>query len=279
MKTLKSIMVCAMAAVAMMAGAQNNFRSDDNFKFNHLSLGGSIGTTGIGIEAAMPANRHFGLRAGIDMLALGRFNVKVANSLGNIYSFLGVNDKDIDETARNEKVELGITATMFTGHLLVDYYPWKDSAFHITAGVYMGNSGALHAYNTKDGSAKFLNVANHNVQVYNDLFGTNYPEIGLQFGDYVFTADEKGNVDAVMHVSVVRPYLGFGFGRTINVEKKRKVNVNFDFGCQYWGKPSFKMNGEKKVKSNDKNEGGVFQSLSGFDVWPTLKITLCGEIF
>lgn len=274
MKTIKFIVSCLMALTFCAAQAQE----DDKMLFNHLSIGGTIGTTGIGVEVAMPASKHFTLRAGVSALPLGTFKIKVANNLGSVYDALNYSHDDNSDQA-SKKVQLGINATMITGHLLADYYPWKSSCFHITAGAYFGNKNVLHVFNTEDGSMSFLNEANERVNMYNQLFGTKYPDAGLRFGEYVFTADKQGNVDARMCVNAVRPYVGIGWGRNFN-SKKMKVGFNFDFGWQFWGKPKFNMNNnESKVKTSDANSAGVLGILSGFDAWPVLKLRISGDIF
>lgn len=262
----------------LAAGAQKN---DSDTKFlEHISVGGSIGTTGIGVEAATAINKHFAVRAGLSFMSLGTFNIKLANSMGELYTNMDYADEDLEESAKAKKVKVGINVTMFTGHALVDYFPWKTSAFHITAGVYLGNKEVLHLFNTEKGSMKFLNKANENVHIYNELFGTHYHDVGLKFGDYIFTADENGNIDTRMKVNVVRPYIGIGWGHSVRAYNNRKVHANFDLGSQFWGAPKFHLNnGEKIIKSNDTTEGGIFSIFSGFTAWPVLKVTVSGDIF
>lgn len=259
--------------------AQDKFRADDDFMFNHLSVGGSVGLTGIGIDVATPVTRHFTLHAGFSTLPLGALKVKIADNMGEIVSAWNLPEQEILDAAKDKTVEMGIGFNMYTAHILADYHPWRTSDFRITAGVMIGNTNVLHIYNTVDGSMSYLNACNSLLQDYNAAFETNYPYAGLQFGDYVLTADKNGNVDAMMKVWMVRPYLGIGWGRDINVNMKRSVNVNFDFGFQHWGTPTFNFNkGEKKVRT-DSSESGVFKFLSGLNAWPVLKLSITGEIF
>lgn len=272
---VKYITACLLALSAGMAQAQE---TTDDMMFNHLSIGGSIGTTGIGVDVAMPATKHFTVRAGVSALPLGTFKIKVANSLGSVYEALNYSTPESSNQA-NKKVELGVNVTMITGHLLADYYPWKSSCFHVTAGAYFGNNEVVHVFNTEEGSMKFLNEANKRVHTYNELFGTNYPDAGIRFGEYVFTSDERGNMDTRMRVNAVRPYLGIGWGRNFNT-RGTKVGFNFDFGWQFWGKPKFNMNNnEQTVKTSDSSSAGVLGILSGFDAWPVLKLRISGDLF
>lgn len=263
----------------VVANAQNTYRENDDFMFNHLSVGGTLGLNGIGFDVAMPATKHFTLHAGFATLPLGELKLKVADNMETIVSTMKLPQHEILDKAKDKSVEMAVGFNMFTGHLLVDYHPWSTSDFRVTAGIMIGNSNVLHIHNTVDGSMTYLNQCNRLVEDYNEAFGTSYPYSGLKFGDYVLTADEKGNVDAMMKVNVVRPYLGIGFGRDINTNYKHKVNCNFDFGFQYWGTPKFDFNKGEKIVSTKSKESGVFGFLSGLSAWPVLKLTLSGEIF
>lgn len=276
MKIQNILAVMALVALPLTTRAQ---KVDDNFFFNHLSVGIGVGTNGSDIEVAMPISSHFTVRAGIDALALGRFNVKLASSMGELNDKLGLNDADFEPGIRNQKVNIGINAKVFSGHLLVDYYPWRTSGFHVTAGVYVGNNSVLHLFNTDDHSMAFLNRANEYVDDYNRTFGTNYNPVGLKFGDYIFTADEKGNMDAQMRVNPVRGYLGIGWGRSISVRDQRRLNLNLDFGFMHWGEPKMRLNGEKVIKTGDSSEGGVFKILSGFKAYPEIRLSVSYTIF
>lgn len=267
-----------MMLLPLASVAQTN---DGNTRFmERFSLGASLGTTGIGIEAATAVNKHFALRAGVSVLPLGTFRIKLANSMGEVYTDMDYSDKDLEEAAKTKKVEVGINVTMITGHAFVDYYPWKTSAFHLTAGVFVGNNDVLHIFNTESGSMKFLNKANENVHIYNQLFGTKYRDVGLKFGDYVFSADKDGNIDARMHVHAVRPYLGIGWGHSVKAYHNRLIHANVDIGTQIWGKPKFVLNnGEKIVRSDSSTEGGIFSVFSGFTAWPTIKVAVSADLF
>lgn len=281
MKKIHLFILVALCGILLpsTATAQETYRADDEFKFNHLSIGGTVGLTGIGIDVAMPATRHFTLHAGFSTLPLGALKVKIADNMGEIVSAWNLPEQEILNNAKDKMVEMNIAFNMYTAHLLADYHPWRTSDFRVTAGMMIGNTNVLHIYNTIDGSMSYLNVCNRLVQDYNAAFGTKFPYAGLQFGDYVLTADHNGNVDAMMKVWMVRPYLGIGWGRDINTYMKRAVNVSFDFGFQFWGTPWFDFNKGEKVVSTHSTESGVFSFLSGLNAWPVLKFSISGEIF
>lgn len=273
------LLICCSCLMPASSLAQNAYRENDKMMFNHLAIGGSVGTTGLGFDVVMPATEHFAIHAGFSTLPLGALTLNIANNMGDIIEALDLPHNSVFDQMKDKSVKMAVAFNMYTAHLLADYYPWHSSEFHITAGVKIGNPGVFHIYNTEDGSMAYLNECQQLVDDYNASFDTRYPPFGLQFGDYVLTADENGNVDAKMKVWVVRPYYGIGWGRNVNVTARRSVNVDMDFGLEHWGTPKFDFNKGEKVVSTASKDGGVFKFLSGLKAWPVLKLTISGEIF
>lgn len=75
-----------------------------------------------------------------------------------------------------------------------------------------------------------------------------FGELGIHVGEnkdgtpYMMMPDEEGTVSAKAKVWRFRPYLGFGYGGFVDMEKK--WHVSFDAGVQYWG-------GAPKVTTHD----------------------------
>ena len=122
----------------------------------------------------------------------------------------------------------------------------------------------------------FLYDANQKVEQYNNVFRTNYPPIGLKFGDYVFTADEHGNIDVRMKTNAVKPYLGIGFGQ--HFAKTHRLSLALDAGLLFWGTPKFLLNNDTEIKSSGKNSG-ISGALSWLKAWPNLQIRVAYKIF
>ena len=111
---------------------------------------------------------------------------------------------------------------------------------------------------------------------YNHAFLTNYPPIGLKFGDYVFTADERGNIDVRMKTNAVKPYIGIGFGQ--HLAKAHRISLAVDAGLLFWGTPRFVLNNDTEIKSSGKNSG-ISGALSWLKAWPNLQIRVAYKIF
>ena len=105
---------------------------------------------------------------------------------------------------------------------------------------------------------------------------TNYPPIGLKFGDYVFTADEDGNIDVRMKTNAVKPYLGIGLGQ--HLAKTHRVSLAVDLGLLFWGTPKFLLDSGTEIESSGKSSG-LLGTLSWLKAWPNLQIRVAYKIF
>lgn len=246
--------------------------------FNHLSIGATIGFPGgLGIEGVMPINNKFNLRAGIS--ALSGIFIK-ANFTNNVVEVLKMTDSKTDEAyteaLANSNSTLRITPKVIQMRTVAEYYPIKNSTFHVVGGFALGNNDVLGIKNDVPNGLKFLNRCNEYVQDYNSVFGTNYTPIGVRFGDRILTVDDDGNLEATIKVNAVRPYLGVGWGRSIS--KHRAWTANFEVGAMYWGKPKVEMKGRGEAPdgSSVSKASKAFVNLS---VIPVLELRIAGNIF
>ena len=274
MKIYRTILLIIIAC--LMPLVSHAERNTDEGMFNHLSLGGTLGTTGYGIDVAMPCTKLVSLRAGVSILRIGEINFNAPTTLANVLTDMKIIDKNMEESLRNTDAAVLINPRLVNAHIIADIYPFKHSTFHFSAGVFVGNNTMLGVYNKTPGSFKFLNRANEYVEDYNRLFGTKYSPVGIQFGDYLLTADKNGNVDAEMRINPVRPYVGIGMGRCLG--RTNRCSVMMDAGFMFWGTPKFRLNHEKTISSGDSQSSflGTFSSLKAF---PVIQLRIAGDIF
>ena len=98
----------------------------------------------------------------------------------------------------------------------------------------------------------------------------------MKFGDYIFTADENGNIDVRMKTNAVKPYVGIGFGQ--HLAKKHRVSLAVDAGLLFWGTPKFRLNDETEIKASGKNSG-IASALSWLKAWPNIQVRVAYKIF
>ena len=304
----KLFIVCGLA----LLGLQNvSAQDEDTWVPKQLGIGVGVGTTGISVDLSTTVNRWFGVRAGVDIVPEIKVNTDL--DLGT----QGLNDDFQDMTRRAEQINQAAGHTIIdlsglpnglpesmgvqgklsntTFHLLVDFYPFKNSSFHATTGFYMGGKEFISVYNKEDGFLKPITQWNNAVLNPNSLpaaaqqYVQGQQMIGAELGDYFIAPDpeDKGNVKATIEVSSFRPYLGIGFGRA--VPRQSRIGCQFDLGVQFWGTPKVyaptydKATGKfQRQQLTDDHAGGdggdIIKTISKIPVYPTLNFRLVGRI-
>ena len=271
------ILLFAIFITATATKAQNDDKlHEEDGLFNHLSVGLNTGLTGAGIDVAMPVHKLVTVRAGVSGWNIGKFKFKAANTASDITEMQMVEEEAVKRAQMEGKVELAVKPNFWNFYILGEVHPFKNQPFYFSAGLYIGSKNFIHFENTDEGSLAYLYYANQLVENYNRLFNTNYPPIGLKFGDYVFTADENGNIDVHMKTNAVKPYLGIGFGQQL--AKKHRLSLAVDAGLLFWGTPKFLLNNDTEIKSSGKNSG-IGSTLSWLKAWPNLEIRVAYKIF
>ena len=275
---IKSLIILfAMMFAAAGAKAQNadKIHAEDGL-FNHLSVGLNTGLTGFGIDVAMPVHKLVTVRAGISGWGIGDIKFKAINTATEITQMQMVEEEALKRAQMVDKVELAAKPNFWNFYVLGEVHPFKNQPFYFSAGLFFGSKNFIHFRNTNDEALGFLYDANQKVEEYNQLFRTNYPPIGLKFGDYVFTADENGNIDVRMKTNVVKPYIGVGFGQ--HLAKTHRVSLAVDAGLLFWGTPKFVLNNGKEIDTAGKNSG-IGSVLSWLKAWPNIEVRVAYKIF
>ena len=269
---LFTIMIAATGAKAQYA---DKLHAEEGL-LNHLSVGISTGLSGTNIDVAMPLHKLVTVRAGYGGMAWGNIKFKAINTASEITQMEMVEEDAIKQAQMVDKIELSLKPNFWNFYVLGEVHPFRNQPFYFSAGLFFGSQNFIHFRNTNDGALGFLYDANQKVQDYNNLFHTNYPPIGVQFGDYVFTADENGNIDVRMKTNAVKPYLGIGFGQ--HLAKTHRVSLAVDLGLMFWGSPKFVLNNGVEIDSSGKNSG-IGSVLSWLKAWPNLEIRVAYKIF
>jgi hypothetical protein len=108
---------------------------------------------------------------------------------------------------------------------------------------------------------------------------------------YTVVSDNQGNISADLKVNSFKPYIGIGVGRAIPTNR---LNVSFDFGVQFWGRPSvwayISDNDGKSYRKADRDMitndedycndiKDVLKTAEKVIVYPVLTVRLNGRIF
>ena len=265
----------ALAPTSASAQRADQLQSEDGL-LNHLSVGLTSGLAGTGIDVVMPLHRLVTLRAGFAGWNVGDIKFKAINTATEITEMQMVEAEAVRRSQLTEKVELAAEPNFWNFFLLGEVHPFRNQPFYFSAGLYAGSQNFVHFRNTNEGALQVLYYANQLVEDYNSVFRTNYQPIGLKFGDYVFTADERGNIDVRMKTNAVKPYLGIGFGQ--HLAKKHRLSLAVDAGLLFWGTPKFVLNNDVEIKSSGRNSG-ITSTLSWLKAWPNLQLRVAYKIF
>ncbi len=146
--------------VPAIVGAQD----EDKNMLNHLYGAVTLGTTGVGIDLAMPVGDYVQVRAGYSFMPSFKhkmlFDVvseqKENNGSGNTTAALTTSKYDemadivYQATGINmdRNVEMIGEPTYNNAKLLVDVFPFQNKKWHFTAGFYVGGSRIAKAYNS-----------------------------------------------------------------------------------------------------------------------------------
>lgn len=265
----------ALAPTSASAQRTDQLYAEDGL-LNHLSVGLTSGLAGTGIDVVVPLHKLVTLRAGFAGWNVGDIKFKAINTATEITEMQLVEAEAVKRSQLTEKVELAAEPNFWNFFLLGEVHPFRNQPFYFSAGLYAGSQNFFHFRNTNEGALQVLYYANQLVEDYNRVFRTNYPPIGLKFGDYVFTADERGNIDVRMKTNAVKPYLGIGFGQ--HLAKKHRLSLAVDAGLLFWGTPKFVLNNDVEIKSSGRNSG-ITSTLSWLKAWPNLQLRVAYKIF
>ena len=216
MKRLAMICLSLLPAVGMTAqNVDDNHletSKDNKHFFNHLDISLTTGSTGIGLDVAMPVAEWMKLMAGFTYMP--RFNL-------TMHFGVQIGDKPETEEEQQSKFDrLNGMLESFVGtkvdrqidmigepcfdnvKLLADFYPFKNKKWHITAGFYYGGSKIAKAWNATEDATSLVAVA-----MYNNLYGrvvksyesvlasmsdpNAVPEPFMSFGGNDYYADEE----------------------------------------------------------------------------------------
>ncbi len=146
-----------------------------------------VGTLGVGVDFAIPLSQSFFVRLNVNG---AKFNIDTTRE--------GVN--------YNSDLEL------LTAGAMIDFYPFTDGTFHISAGAYY--------YANKAKSRGTITPANYNI------------------GGTVYTIGASDSVDVTLDFPEFAPYIGIGYGGR---EVSTGWNWGIDVGVMYHGDGTVKL--------------------------------------
>lgn len=151
--------------------------------FEHLDLGVTLGTTGIGIDAAMPVSEWLQLRTGFSFMPKFDYHMSFGVQVGDDASASASKFKRLSGMLEgftgykvDDHVDMIGQPTFWNFKLLADFFPFRNKHWHVTAGFYLGSSKIAKAFNTTEDMPSLMAVG-----IYNNLYEF-YTKVDEEFG-------------------------------------------------------------------------------------------------
>lgn len=289
--------------------------------FDNLSVSASAGTMGLSIEALTQVNDWMNVRAGLSWMpklstSMG-FGVQVGeeaeqkydengNRVETTFDKMAAYMKDITGYEIDDRVDMDCKVTFVNAKVFVDFLPFTNKDWHLTAGFFWGSKSVGRACNSIEDMTTTLGVGIYNtmydkIENYEPIFGgiSLPPEtqdkiyeagrMNMHVGDfksdgkpYMMVPGEDGTVRVKAKVNSFKPYLGFGWNHTMKAAPEWKYG--FDAGVVFWGGvPNVTTHDGTSLTHDVRNlEGRVADVISfakSFPVYPLLEFKISRKIF
>ena len=274
--------------------------------FKHLELSLTLGTSGVGLDVAVPVSQIMQVRLGYDYMPRFkkqfRMNLAGGGQAARQYNSQGNRIKtpfdkiqqymyELTGTEIDDHIQMTGQLTMHNLKLLVDIFPLKyNKHWHVTAGIYYGPEQIAKAEDAPESQTTISLM-----QAYNQLYQEagdgdeikSYGRLRLYPGDkngkpWLVDLADDGSVRANVKSNAFKPYLGVGYtGRLISTRDDWKVSA--ELGAMIWGgSPSQLMHDGTNLSDLSNIYGTMGTCVSVFKalkVYPVLSVRFAKTIF
>ena len=291
MKFLSTIVAFLLATTAVHA-QDYLLNDDDTYMFNHMSLGLSGGTNGVGLDLAMPLGKYVQVRAGVSYFPAVGFTSSLDRVETGKVKYI---DGERIETPRYQEfiefemggknpknIDIKSTPKFLNGKIMFDLYAAPSFPLHVTLGAYFGGEKVL-AFESVDNEDALkddfhTNSSSYTVNGYSNCRG-------VKVGNYTLLSNSDGKIDSWIQTSAIRPYVGLGYGKAYS---EKGIDWMVEAGAIFWGKPKVysrtNVEGEYKdveLKEDDLcgNKGAILKFMSKSSIYPVVSFRLGFNMF
>jgi hypothetical protein len=276
--------------------------------FEHLDLSLSLGTSGIGLDLAMPICQIAQVRVGYEFMPHFKRSLSADMMIGSEKSlqydennnrirthYDDVRDMMYDQMGYDMQPFIDMTSriTMNNFHFLVDIFPLTDNKkLHATIGFFWGPSQFAKIEHNSSSSATLQCVSAYNKQY--ELAAADdpiklYGSAGFLMGQfesgsiYKMTPGDKGEIFIPVKTNAFKPYLGIGY-ETAFSKKREDLKFAVTGGLMFWGgKPSMVtpdgVNLTEHVSDIPGSMGSYVDFISILKAYPTISFRFIKNIF
>lgn len=259
---MKRISVLLLAAwMASGVSAQDNMEA-----FRHLSIGAEVGLHGLGVEVAMPVQKHLVLKAGYNWMPSGDlFTTDLTLDTKELRDAQNKIEANYLHTFANKfgetsTINAGLQLGMTNYKVMLNWYPFVARRFYVSGGVYYTPSSKQN-----DPFIKISGKTSANdwaaLQELNDVEQQYYPsaekrEMALKIGDKEYVVkdvDGCGYMQADFTMDPLKYYVGFGLGRCV---PNNIVGLQLELGAMIYH--------NAKLYCQDQEVGSISDAASEF---------------
>ena len=244
-KTLITFLTLCMAFCC--ASAQDNM-----VPFRHMSVGAEMGLHGLGVEVAVPVQRHLVFKAGYNWAARrDLFNTdiiidtKELREIQEQNAYLRFENKFEDEVV----ITSGLCFGMNNIKAMVNWYPFALGRFYLSGGIYYTFNKRdpfirLSGYTTREDWAalKELNDKMHKTRE-EDRYKLALEIDGEQYA--AVNRENRGYIEADFVTSQFKYYVGMGLGRCI---PNKTVGLQLEVGAMIYNRATLYCQ-DKEIES------------------------------
>lgn len=168
--------------------------------FQHMEIGATAGTPGVGIDVAMPLNKNLKLRAGFGFMPeIGDVMGFTMQSVGGKYVESSTASKTerlasiLSDMIGNEHiddvVDMERKVSYYNAKVILDWYPFRNKHWHFSGGFYLGSKRIGKVHNTLAEGPTTTAIVMYN-QMYDQIQGLDkyeYPVITV--GNHSYELD------------------------------------------------------------------------------------------
>ncbi len=276
-------------SIVLMAVAVSGVSAQENMEaFRHLSIGAEAGLHGLGVELAMPVQKHLVLKVGYNWAPSGDLlstdinidtqDLKEAQEQSD--AFLHFQNKFEDNSVINAGLQMGLT----NYKAMINWYPFTTGRFYLAGGFYYTPG--------KNQDDPFLRISGNTtendwaaLQELREKTNNDNYDIALTIGDEKYPVIEKdgcGYMQADFKFDPLKYYVGMGLGRSV---PNKIVGLQFELGAMIYH--------NSVLYCQDKEVGSIMDAAEGlgndakefleyvdkYPIYPQLTLRLSFRLF
>lgn len=279
----KLLSIVLMAVTALVVSAQDNMEA-----FRHLSIGAEAGLHGLGVELAMPVQKHLVLKVGYNWAPSGDLlstdiNIdteELKEAQEQYDALLHFQNKFEDNAVVKAGLQMGLT----NYKAMINWYPFTTGRFYLAGGFYYTPD--------KNQDDPFIRISGNTtendwaaLQELREKTHDDSYDIALTIGDEKYPVIEKdgcGYMQADFKFDPLKYYVGMGLGRSV---PNKFIGLQFELGAMIYHNSVLYCQDKEVGSIMDAAEGlgndakEILEYVDKYPIYPQLTLRLSFRLF